>query len=374
MPTTVNWMWIGNRADQFNSDPDHRISQGDAEQAIGWDATGRAEIKPVQVEGPSIDPSWKPSHFPFPTNFNYTQPGTGIEVTAQVTTFINADFVVRTEDADGNLIDVVKKGVLMQTSNGDVFFRPDLDSVDDWNDINIIYGITVQSIARLPATERIAKIGFNAEILDVEIPTCFVAGTLIRTVSGEVAIEDLKVGDLVWTADHGPQPLRWVGGSKVSAAVLRALPNLRPIRIRAGALGAGQPVSDLLVSPQHRVLVRSQIAQRMFGAPEVLVAAKHLLALDGIEVAEDCTEVTYYHILFDRHAVVQSNGAQTESLYTGPQALKSISAAARDEILLLFPELGQMDYRPEPARPLTKGREGRKLAERHAQNGHALSA
>ena len=53
----------------------------------------------------------------------------------------------------------------------------------------------------------------------------------------------------------------------------------RPIRIRAGTLGNGLPEADLIVSPQHRVLVRSGIARTLFGADEVLVAAKQLLAL-----------------------------------------------------------------------------------------------
>src|SRR5690606_24870473 len=116
---------------------------------------------------------------------------------------------------------------------------------------------------------------------------------------------------------------------------------LRPIRIRAGALGNGTPSSDLVLSPQHRVLVRSRIAQKMFGATEVLVAARQLLLLDGIDIATDLTEVEYFHMLFDRHEVVISNGALTESLYTGAQALQAVGKAARDEIFTLFPQLGE---------------------------------
>ena len=93
----------------------------------------------------------------------------------------------------------------------------------------------------------------------------------------------LAEGDLVRTLDHGLQPVRWVGARRLSAAELAAAEKLRPIRIRAGALGPGTPRADLLVSPQHRVLVRSRIAQRMFGTDEVLVAAKQLLQIDGID-------------------------------------------------------------------------------------------
>ena len=145
-------------------------------------------------------------------------------------------------------------------------------------------------------------------------------------------------------------------------------PNLRPIRIAAGALGAAMPAQDLLVSPQHRIMVRSRIAQKMFGAPEVLVAAKLLLMLDGVDIAEDQAEVEYFHILFDRHEVVFSNGAETESLYTGAEALKAVGPAAREEIFALFPELRDADFVPQGARILASGRQGRKLVMRHIQN------
>ena len=107
----------------------------------------------------------------------------------------------------------------------------------------------------------------------------------------------------------------------------------------------------------------------MFGADEVLVAARQLCQIAGIDVAADLAEVTYHHIMFDRHEVVLSNGAETESLFTGPEALKSVSAEQRGEILSLFPELNDLDYVAEPARMLLSGRLGRKLSQRLAQNG-----
>ena len=202
--------------------------------------------------------------------------------------------------------------------------------------------------------------------------TCFARGTRIETPRGPVAVEDLRPGDLVLTRDRGAQPLRWVGSSRVDGGTLASTPRLRPIRIRAGALGQHAPAQDLLVSPQHRILVRSKIAQRMFGAAEVLVAAKQLVLLDGIDVAEDLAEIEYFHLLFDRHEVVISNGAETESLYTGPQALRSVGPAARQEILDLFPQLLDEAFVVEAARPLSSGRMGRKLAMRQAQQGRAL--
>lgn len=144
--------------------------------------------------------------------------------------------------------------------------------------------------------------------------------------------------------------LRWIGGTRLSAL------HLRPIRIRAGALGAGLPAADLLVSRQHRVLVRSAIARRMFDAPEVRVAAKHLLTLEGIDIATDQAQVAYFHLLFDRHELVISNGAEEQrSLYAGAEALASLGRAEMEEIFALMPALRDPALRPEAARPLSGG-------------------
>lgn len=197
---------------------------------------------------------------------------------------------------------------------------------------------------------------------------CFATGTMIRTTKGILAVETLQSGDMVLTRDNGLQPIRWIGSRKLSTEILAAAPHLRPIRIKAGSLGRNIPVNDLIVSPQHRVLVRSKIAQRMFGTDEVLVAAKQLLDVEGIDIAEDIHEVEYFHFMFDRHEIVFSNGAEAESLYTGPVALRSVSPDSRKEILSLFPELGEDDFETQPARLLATGRQGRRLAYRHARN------
>lgn len=200
---------------------------------------------------------------------------------------------------------------------------------------------------------------------------CFAEGTLIETEAGPVAVEMLKLGDLVVTRDHGLQPIRWIGSKRLGRSILQAVPRLLPIRIRAGALAPNVPARDLLVSPQHRILVRSKIAIKMFGALEVLIPAKQLLQLDGIDIATDVESVKYFHILFDAHEVVISNGAETESMYTGPEALKAVGRAAREEILTLFPQL-RAD-RPRPAaRPLPSGHGARKLVVRHRQHDRDL--
>ena len=201
---------------------------------------------------------------------------------------------------------------------------------------------------------------------------CFAQGTEIITADGPTCVEDLAEGDLVMTMDNGYQPVRWLGSKVLSAADLQTAPKLRPIRIAAGALGNGTPARDLLVSRQHRVFLRSAIAERMFGVKEVLVAAIKLVGLPGIEIAEDVDDVTYFHILFDQHEIVFSNGAATESLFTGPEALKAVSEDARAEILQLFPDIAEQTERTAARHIPTKGQRVLRLIARHARNNTPL--
>ena len=203
-------------------------------------------------------------------------------------------------------------------------------------------------------------------------PPCFVEGTLIATARGQVPVETLSVGDLAATLDHGFQPIRWIGKRALTKSELERDPSLAPVCIRANTLAPGVPHSDLLVSQQHRVFVRSKVAKRMFGVPEILVAAKHLCELDGVGILKRNDGVCYYHMLFDRHEVVDSNGALSESFYTGPMALKALDREALNEVLKLFPELSHQSHPILPARQFVPGRLGRKLASRHSRNGKPL--
>lgn len=200
-------------------------------------------------------------------------------------------------------------------------------------------------------------------------PLCFAAGARIATPGSPVAVERLAPGDLVVTMDRGARPVRWIGTRRLDRADLARRPGWRPVRIAAGALGPGLPEADLLVSRQHRVLVGSAIVARMFGVPDVLVPAIKLTALDGVEIAHDMRAVTYCHMLFDTHEIVWANGLPTESLFTGPEALKGVTPAARAELVSLFPDLAGPVPRPGPARPLVEaGPATQRLVARHVKN------
>lgn len=215
------------------------------------------------------------------------------------------------------------------------------------------------------------SLGVTVSVLGGAVPS-FVRGTLIRTSFGQVAVEHLRTGDIIRTLDQGDQPIRWIGHRKFDSIDLTINPNFRPIRIAQGALGNEMPTQDLLVSPQHRILVRSAIAKRMFGSDEVLIAAKKLLALDGINYAEDVETVEYFHFMFERHQIVFSNDAPTESMLAGAEALNALTGDAKAEIFAIFPELQASFCLPEPAAFIPVGRQQKQLVARHVKNGRSL--
>ncbi|MDU8944464.1 Hint domain-containing protein [Ovoidimarina sediminis] len=173
---------------------------------------------------------------------------------------------------------------------------------------------------------------------------CFATGTIIDTDLGPTPVEALTVGTLVQTLDRGLQPVRWIGHRHLSRQDLRAFPHLRPVTITAGALGGGLPWSDLTVSPQHRIRIADWRAELYFGEPEVLVPAKALI--DGRTIVEaDVEDVTYWHLLFDRHELLLSNGLPSESLHPGQMSLMALDDIQNGT---LPPDLA------EPGRPLAR--------------------
>lgn len=184
---------------------------------------------------------------------------------------------------------------------------------------------------------------------------CFTPGTKILTPDGARLVQDLREGDKVQTKDNGVQELRWIGGRRVSGARLYAMPELRPIRLRAGALGQGQPDDDLIVSPQHRMLISGTAARELFNADEVLVAAKDLVNDRSIIVDRSVRELNYIHLLFDQHQVIMANGLETESFHPGFAGLDEVAEDQRGRLLERFPALSERveDYGPAARRTLT---------------------
>jgi len=192
---------------------------------------------------------------------------------------------------------------------------------------------------------------------------CFTRGTLILTAAGEIAIEDLKVGDLIHTRDRGLQPIRWIGSSTLNHRQLLVQQHLLPIRIRAHTFGRDLPARDLVVSPQHRIVLEGWEIELQFGMEEVLASAKSLLGKGAIETAFDCQHVEYFHMMFDQHEIVTSEGLSTESFLVGDTIRDTMDVAQLHEILELFPELADNDeaMNSVPVRPISRTYEVRSL-------------
>jgi hypothetical protein len=199
-----------------------------------------------------------------------------------------------------------------------------------------VVGVTFDGAAPPPGTtlhyiRGVSKYGGSGQ--SVTIPdevVCFLAGTLIETPDGPRAVQDLTAGMSVLTLDHGAQPIRWIGRSTVCG-----LGRLAPIRIGAGVLGNRR---DLLLSPNHRVLLRSTMAELCFGAHQVLVPAKALV--DGVAVRqESMLRAEYLHLMLDGHQMVFSEGIATETLFTGSMTQDILDDDARAELRAIFPDL-----------------------------------
>lgn len=167
---------------------------------------------------------------------------------------------------------------------------------------------------------------------------CFTPGIVTVTEAGERAVEELSVGDRVITRDNGFREIRWIGRRTLQFGELQANPHLKPILFRVGSIGPGLPESDMLLSPNHRLLTTRDRSALHFDRAEALIAAKHLVGAEGIR-AVDVLGVTYLHMQFDRHEIILANGAWTEAFHTDDASLGAQGNAQRNEIHEVFPDL-----------------------------------
>jgi hypothetical protein len=202
--------------------------------------------------------------------------------------------------------------------------------------------------------------------------TCFAKGTLIETEAGPVHVELLQPNDRIVVLGGGTNTLRFKMHRTIGAAELQANPKLRPVKIVAGALGQGLPKTDLWISRQHRMLVSSPISKRMFGQSEVLIAAIKLTEWPGCFIDEEIDEVSYFHLIFDRHEIVSANGAPSESFFPGKEAIKTVPRAARQELCEIFPGFQDHGGVLEHARLVPENRQQNQLVARHVKNNKPL--
>lgn len=191
----------------------------------------------------------------------------------------------------------------------------------------------------------------NGEVPYADL-ACFGAGTLIETETGLQAVETLQAGDLVRTADRGLCALRAVLSTQILAAGENA-----PIVFADGAMGNA---GTLVLSPNHRVVIRGARVELLTGVEEALVAAKHLVNGGSIRQRTGGM-ITYYHLVFERHEIVFSNGIASESYF--PASDIGADRMGRDpqaaEFHRLFP--GYETRGAQFARPAVRRHEARAI-------------
>ena len=195
-----------------------------------------------------------------------------------------------------------------------------------------IHGIvsTIEMVPGVDYTFNTERTSYTQNNQYSDYYACFAKGSLIETDRGQVPVEELSVDDLVKTRDHGFQPIRWIGGK-----TMPAVGKLAPIVFTKGAIGND---AQLVVSPEHRMLIEGYRVEMLFGQDQVLVSAKFLCDGDMI-YRKSGGNVTYFHFMFDQHEIVYSNGVPTESFLPERNAMAGLEYSAQQEIFEIFPEL-----------------------------------
>ncbi len=174
--------------------------------------------------------------------------------------------------------------------------------------------------------------------------TAFVGGLVeganVRTPCGLRRIELVRPGDMIVTRTSGLQPVRMVWKRIVTQDDMRRNPDLAPICLKPRAVGPMMPQRDLLVSPDHRLLIPGY---RVNGHPDdkcVLAEARELAGTsDAVFVDRSRESVTYFQMVFDCHQVLTANGLPVESFLPTAPTIASLGSEMRDALVSRFPQL-----------------------------------
>lgn len=264
-----------------------------------------------------------------------------------ITSNLDSEVVYNVTVTYGNGSTAAHTVAVVQLADGRTFIDPTSETQFDNASIQ---AITFNSIVK---SDYSGINNTSIRSIDNSQIVCFAAGTLIATPQGPRAVESLAPGDMVDTLDDGPQPLVWTGAQSAEANGRTA-----PVLFRAGHYGAER---DLMVSPQHRMLLRGPQLELMFGSSEMLAPAAALVDGQGV-LRRPGGQIGYHHLMFTRHQLVLANGAPSESFYPGAQALRALSGASLRALLALYPELARQPVREvygPPARPCLRMSEAR---------------
>lgn len=209
-----------------------------------------------------------------------------------------------------------------------------------WRDVTVSDDGSGNAVLTFPEGESVVLQGVTPDeasgkqnLARMGVP-CYAPGTLIDTPDGPRAVETLRVGDLVTTLDHGPQPIRWVHSDDQPLDTFG--PEARPVLIAANALGKGLPGQDLIVSPQHHLFVGGRGQLDAWFQGEAFVPAKALTTVPGIRHMKGRKTITWIHFACDRHEVITANGCLSESLLVGPVVVNGLTSSDRRALMAVF--------------------------------------
>ncbi|WP_278924455.1 Hint domain-containing protein [Pseudophaeobacter profundi] len=248
-----------------------------------------------------------------------------------------SDFSVSDDDDDGFYNDQLDVSDLTGGTGPDGSIRSQDVSVSDDGFGNALLSFPGGESLVLKGVSP-AQITSQSQLHSAGIP-CFTPEVLLATRRGTVPAGQIRVGDMLQTADNGFQPVIWVGQRRLDRAELLLRPHLRPYRLSPG--GFLSPERPMLLSPQHRLLVHRRTLGQDTPFGESFVSAKLLAGID-----ENCGQqlyadqgVTYVHLMTEQHEVVFAEGIATETFWPGPEAIRGLSADNMRELFELFPDL-----------------------------------
>ncbi|MBS0643581.1 MAG: Hint domain-containing protein [Proteobacteria bacterium] len=216
----------------------------------------------------------------------------------------------------GSSLSITGNTVLNDKTSGSATFLNNATTLSAEVDGNTFYGLTADSLASGP-TDPSGQNTFLARASEPALNTappyipyatlaCFVRGTLIETPTGAVAVEQLTAGDPIMAMDPATgrmtaQTVRWVGFRRIDTARHPEPARVMPIRVACGAIADHVPRRDLLMSPDHAILL-----------DDVLVPVRLLVNGTSIRRSHAST-VHYFHVELDLHGIIMAEGVPAET-------------------------------------------------------------
>lgn len=177
----------------------------------------------------------------------------------------------------------------------------------------------------------------------------FARGTLISTVMGPIAVEDLIPGDLVET-HRGPQPVVWIGSTPYLPDFGGESSSLTHL-LRFPGLGMDQ--SDLLLGPAARLVIRQDRFTDLLNCEAVLALANDYIDGDRVLRITPPGPVQLYHFALQRHGIIRANGHELESYHPGRVSAADVGTSVRSVLQSMFMHLDDLEGFGDLAFPRT---------------------